>query len=74
VTPHPDTRLVDPGLPRKPCVIAAAERAMRAREKHRAAPKALAISLDAGGNRLSGLRTFDHDHSHFHVALARSWF
>src|SRR5258707_14985515 len=30
----------------------------------RAAPKALAIGIDAGGNRASGLRAFDHDHTH----------
>lgn len=63
----PDARLVDPGFPRKPRVIGAADWTTGAREKHRAAPKALAISLDTGGNRVSGLRTFDHDHSH--VAL-----
>ncbi|WP_176946157.1 hypothetical protein [Bradyrhizobium sp. Rc2d] len=63
----PDARLVDPGFPREPRVIGAADRTTGAREKHRAAPKALAISLDTGGNRVSGLRTFDHDHSH--VAL-----
>ena len=34
-------------------------------------PKALAIRLDPGGNRVSGLRTFDHDHSH--AALTHNW-
>jgi len=59
-----DARLVDPGFPREPGVIGAADRTTGAREKHRAASKALAISRDAGGNRVSGLWTFDHDHSH----------
>jgi hypothetical protein len=48
-------------------MIGAANRATGAREKHRAAPEALTVSLDAGGNRVSGLRTLDHDHTH--VAL-----
>ena len=64
----PDARFVDPGFPREPGVISVANRAAGAREKHCAAPKALAISLDAGGNRVSGLRTLDHDHAH--VALS----
>jgi hypothetical protein len=45
-------------------VIGVANRATGAREKHRAAPKALTINLDAGGNCVSGLRTLDHDHTH----------
>jgi hypothetical protein len=49
-----------------------ADRAMGASEKHRAAPKALAIGLDAGGDRVSGLRAFDHDHTH--VSLSWIWF
>src|SRR5229473_1591353 len=69
--PYPDARFDYPGFPRKPRVIDAADRATGAREKHGAAPKALAVSLDAGRNRVSGLRTFDHDHSH--VALPRNW-
>ena len=63
-TPRPDARLVDPGFPREPGVIGAADRAMGAREEHHAASKALAIRLDAGGDRASALRTFDHDHTH----------
>ena len=64
MTPRPGARLVDPGFPSEPGVIGVADRATGAREKHRAAPKALAICLDAGGNRASGLRAFDHDHTH----------
>jgi hypothetical protein len=45
---------------------------MSAPEKHRAAPKALAIGLDAGGDPASGLRAFDHDHTH--VILPWIWF
>ena len=60
-------RLVDPGFPCEPGVIGAANRATSAREKYRAAPEALAISLDAGGDRVSGLWTLDHNHTH--VAL-----
>src|ERR1700688_665799 len=48
----------------EPGVICVADRATGAREKHRAAPKAVAIGLDVGGNRVSGLRAFDHDHTH----------
>jgi len=59
-----NARLVDPGLARKPGMIGVAYHAARAREEDGAAPEALAISLDAGGNRHSGLRTFDHDHTH----------
>jgi|ERR1700688_1791215 hypothetical protein len=55
----------------EPGVICVADRATGAREKHRAAPKALAIGLDAGGNRVSGLRAFDHDHTH--VSLPWIW-
>src|SRR5438105_1267117 len=71
-SPDPDARLVDPGFPREPCMIGAANRATSTREKHRAAPEALAISLDAGGDRVSGLRTLDHDHTH--VALLGNCF
>jgi hypothetical protein len=53
-------------------VIGAAKRATGAREKHRAAAKALTISLDAGGNCVPGLRTPNHDHTH--VALPEDWF
>ena len=63
-TPRPDARLVDPGIAREPAVIGVADQATGAREKHQALPKALAIGLDAGGDRVSGLRTFDHDHTH----------
>ena len=70
--PNANARLIDPRFPREPGVIGAANRAMGAREKHRAAPKALTISLDAGGNRVSGLRTLDHDHTH--VALPENLF
>ena len=45
-------------------MIGVADRATGAREKHRAAPKALAIGLDACGDRASGLWAFDHDHTH----------
>src|SRR5215203_5554186 len=62
--PDLDARLADPGFPREPGVIGAANRAMGAREKHRAAPKALTIDLDAGRNCVSGLRKLDHDHTH----------
>jgi hypothetical protein len=62
--PNPNARLIDPRFPREPGVIGAANRAVGAREKHRAAPKALTINLDAGGNCVSGLRTLDHDHTH----------
>src|SRR5437762_6068728 len=68
---HTYARLVDPCFPREPRVIGAADRTSGAREKHRAAPKALAISLDAGGNRVSGFRTFDHNHTH--VAVLCDW-
>src|SRR2546430_10127664 len=70
--PDPDARLVDPGFRREPGVIGAANRATGAREKHRAAPEALTISLDAGGNCMSGLRTLDHEHTH--VALPENCF
>src|SRR5437016_4174635 len=65
-------RFVDPGVPGEPGVIGAADRAMGAFEKHRAAPKALAIGLDACGDRASGLRAIDHDHTH--VSLPWIWF
>src|SRR2546423_14930224 len=60
---HTYARLVDPGLPRETRVIGAADRTTGAPEKHRATPKALALSLDAGSHRVSGFRTFDHDHT-----------
>ena len=44
-------------------MIGVADRATGVPEKHRAAPKTLAIGLDAGGDRASGLRAFDHDHT-----------
>jgi len=65
-------RLVDPGFPCEPGVIGVADRAMGAPEKHRAALKALAIGLHAGGDRASGFRTFDHHHTH--VSLPRTCF
>src|SRR6185503_15983248 len=65
--PDPNVGFVDPGFPRKPRVLGTANRAAGAREKHRAPPEALTISLDAGGNSVTGLRTLDHDHTH--VAL-----
>jgi len=64
---RPGARLVDPGFLGEPGVIGVADRTTGAREKHRAAPKALAIDLDAGGDRVSGLRAFDHDHSHVNL-------
>jgi len=72
VAPDPNARLVDPGFPREPGVIGAANRAAGAREKYRAARKAFSISLDAGGNRVSGLRTLDHDHAHY-ALLENNW-
>jgi hypothetical protein len=45
-------------------VVDVTVRATRAREKHRLAPKALAIGLDAGRDSAPGLRAFDHDHTH----------
>jgi len=56
--------LVDPGFPCEPGVIVAADRAAGALEKYYAAPKALPIGLDAGRNRVSGLRAFHHNHTH----------
>jgi hypothetical protein len=52
-------------------MLGVADQATGAPEKHRAAPKALAIGLDAGGDRVSGLRAFDHDHTH--VSLPWIW-
>jgi hypothetical protein len=45
-------------------MIGVANRTAGAREKDRAAAKALAIDPDSGGDRASGLRALDHDHSH----------
>jgi hypothetical protein len=56
----------------EPGMLGVADQATGAPEKHRAAPKALAIGLDAGGDRVSGLRAFDHDHTH--VSLPWIWF
>jgi hypothetical protein len=53
-------------------VIGPADRATGTREKNRAASKALAIGLDAGGDRTPGLRAFDHDDTH--VNLPWIWF
>ena len=64
---NPDGWLLDPGFARKPRVIGVTDHATGAREEYRAAAEAFTISLDAGGNRMSGLRAFDHHHSH--VAL-----
>src|ERR1043166_7262556 len=72
MAPAPEARLVDRGCPREPGVSGAANRTAGAREKHRAAAKALSISRDAGGNRVSGLRTLDHHHTH--VALPGNYF
>src|ERR1700741_1105807 len=55
---------MDPGVPCEPGVMDVADRATGVPEKHWAAPKTLAIGLDAGGDRASGLRAFDHDHTH----------
>jgi len=63
---------MDPGFPREPGVIGMANRTTGAREKYRAAPKALAIDRDAGWDRASGLRALDHDHPH--ANLPRSGF
>ena len=62
--PLPGARLVDPGFSCEPGVMDVADRATGLPEKHRAAPKALAIGPDAGGDRASGLRAFDHDDTH----------
>src|SRR6266702_312447 len=56
--------LVDPGFPSEPVVIGPTNRAAGVRKENGAAPKALAIGLDAGRDRASGLRTPDHDHAH----------
>jgi hypothetical protein len=45
-------------------MVGMADRTTGAREKHRARPKALAIDLDASGDRASGLRALDHHHPH----------
>jgi len=65
---------MDPGLPREPGVIGLANRATGAREKYRAGAKALAIDLDAGGDRASGLRALDHDHSHANLSSHNAFF
>jgi hypothetical protein len=63
---------VNPGFAREPGVIGLADRATGARKKYGAASKALAIGLDGGGDRTSGLRAFDHDDTH--VDLPWIWF
>jgi hypothetical protein len=63
---------VDPGFPREPGVLGPADRATGTRKKDSAPSKALAIGLDAGGDRTSGLRAFDHDGTQ--VNLPRIWF
>ena len=45
-------------------MFGAADRAVRAREKHGAALKRLVIDFNTGRDRAPGLRAFDHDHSH----------
>jgi hypothetical protein len=45
-------------------VTGLADRAVGAREEHRTASKAFAIRFDAGRDRASRLRTFDHDYTH----------
>ena len=61
---RPAASLVDPGFPREPGVIDAADRATGAPEEHRAALKAFAIGFDARRDRASGLRALDHHHTH----------
>jgi hypothetical protein len=70
----PGNRLSNPGFPGKPCVIGAANRAARAREEYGGALKALAIGLDAGGDRPPRKRTFDHDHTHVLLSLGSGFF
>jgi len=72
-TPRQGARLVDPGFPCEPGVIDVADRATGAPEKHRAAPKAVVIGPDAGGNRASGLGAFDHDHAHVSLSPGFGW-
>ena len=66
--PRPDspiyTRLVNPGFLGEPVVTGPADRAVRAREEHRTASEAFAIRFDAGRDRASRLRAFDHEHTH----------
>jgi hypothetical protein len=61
------TRLVNPGFPGEPVVIGLADRAVGAREEYRTASKAFAIRFDAGRDRASRLRAFDHEYSHLHL-------
>src|SRR5262249_59711620 len=63
-TRAPGARLVDGGFARDPGVMGTADRATGAAEKDRATAEGLGIDLDAGGDRPSSLRAFDHDHTH----------
>jgi hypothetical protein len=56
--------LVDPGFAGEPGVLGAADRATGAREKHRAALKAIVVGLNAGRDRSPRQWAFDHDHTH----------
>ena len=58
------TRLVNPGFLGEPVVIGLADRAEGAREEYRTASKAFAIRFDAGRDRASRLRAFDHEYTH----------
>jgi hypothetical protein len=53
--------LVDPGFPREPFVVGAADRAVGTREEHRTASKFFPIRFYAGRNRAARLGAFDHD-------------
>jgi hypothetical protein len=57
-------RLVNPGFLGEPVVTGLADRAVRAREEHRTASEAFAIRFDAGRDRASRLRAFDHEYTH----------
>jgi hypothetical protein len=63
-------RLVNPGFLGEPLVIGPADRAVGAREEHHTASKAFAIRFDAGRDRASRLRAFDHEYTH----LQPPWF
>jgi hypothetical protein len=56
--------LVDPGFPGEPFVGRPADRAVSAREEHRAASKFFPIRFHTRRDRASGLGAFDHDDTH----------
>jgi hypothetical protein len=63
-TANPGIRLVDPGFAREPGMFGVTDRTTGAPKKHRTALKSLTIDRDAGRDRASGLRAFDHNHTH----------